>query len=450
MNTLMSTKFTRCISLISGLSLSFMLLWGCGSAKADKPARLPHTWEAYNSFNRMFLDSTKYIYKNTNRDSAATDRWNGAAAIWCQPIYVDMAINASILASRNGERKRADEYRELARKLLEGNIRHYAGFDFDDGNTTTGWFIYDDIQWWTITLARAAKFFNDDRYRELAEKSFARVWYGSPKVGDTGSYADPAKGLGGGMFWQWQPLENPEANKAYHGKMSCINFPTVVAAMLLHDLAPDSREADKNPEVWSNRHGNFRRPHHETKQRYLKMASEIYDWSVKNLADTTTGLIHDNRHGENAGGHPLIYNQGTFIGASMLLFKATGNPRYLDLARKGADYSIDIMSANNGFLPWAHNPSNPYDQGSLEQGIYPAIWVQYVKLLSDEEGAGNRYEAFIGKNISAGWRNRDLTTGVCDGEAWRPTPSDTIIGSYAASSIPALMLLFPQISDDSE
>ena len=431
------TLTAMAIALIGSSSLT---LSSCAADAKSTP--LDQTWEAYDSFNRVYLDSTKYIYKNTNRDAAAKDRWNGAAAIWCQPMYVDMAMNASALAEKEGDKKRAEQYRDLAKKLLEGNIKHYAGFDFDDSNTTTGWFIYDDIQWWTITLARAAKFFNDDRYRELAEKSFARVWYGSPRVGDTGSYADPTKDLGGGMFWQWQPLENPNANRPGDGKMSCINFPTVVAAMTLYDIEPESRQADPAPEKWTNGYGSFSRPAYETKQRYLDMAKEIYDWSVKNLGDSTTGMIHDNRHGENVGGHPLIYNQGTFIGASMLLYNATGDPRYLELAKKGADYSIDTMSADHGSLPWAHNHNNPYDQGSLEQGVYPAIWVQYVKMLSDAEGEGNKYETFVLNNIEEGWKNRN-ELGICDGEAWTLNPTDTIIGSYAASSTPSLMLLFP-------
>lgn len=418
-------------------------IWLSSCVSDAKASHSDTVWEAYDSFNRVYLDSAKYIYKNTNRDLHATDRWSGAAAIWCQPMFVDMAMNASTLAEKDGDKERAAQYRELARNLLEGNIRQYAGFDFDNADTTIGWFIYDDIQWWTITLARAAKFFNDDRYRELAEKSFARVWYGSPRVGDTGSYADPDKGLGGGMFWQWQPLENPDANRSGDGKMSCINFPTVVAALLLHDLAPESRDADSEPEKWSNSYGDFSRPKFETKQRYLDMAKEIYDWSVANLGDSVPGLIHDSRHGANIGGGPLIYNQGTFIGASMLLYKATGDPRYLQLARDGADYSIDTMSAEKGLLPWAHNPNNPYDQGSLEQGVYPAIWGQYMRLLADEEGDSSKYVKFIEKNIEEGWRNRDSLSGICDGQAWSQTPADTIIGSYSASSIPSLMLLFP-------
>ena len=189
-------------------------------------------------------------------------------------------------------------------------------------------------------MARAYLATGNERYRELAERSFARVWYGSPRVGDTGSYADPEKGLGGGMFWQWQPIDAPNANEAGHGKMSCINFPTVVAAMLLHEAAPEGRSEDPNPTWWGNKYGVFKRPNYETKERYLEMAKEIYDWSARNLADTSTGMVHDSRHGDHAGGHPLIYNQGTYIGASALLYLNTGEERYLQNAMKGADYSM--------------------------------------------------------------------------------------------------------------
>ena len=425
-----------------------VLMVACATS-ATKPSvdeTLPGTtlgisdvWQAYDAFNTVYLDSAKYLYRNTNRDPQALDRFHGAAAIWCQPMYVDMAMNAASLAKTVGDSARMQQYDELTRQLLEGNIAQFHNFDFDNCEESRGWFIYDDIQWWTITMARAYLATGDERYRELAEKSFARVWYGSPVVGDTGSYADPDKGLGGGMFWQWQPLRHPKANQAGDGKMSCINFPTVVAAMLLYEAAPADREADANPTVWTNEYGTFTRPAYETKDRYLEMAREIYDWSVKNLAELPEGKVHDNRHGDSVGGHPLIYNQGTFIGASALLYLATGDQNYLDNARAGADYSINVMSSKHGVLPWARNRRNPYDQGSLEQGVYPAIWCQYMSLLTDECGQKD-YLPFLIKNIEDGWANRQAGTGICDGEAWAETPTDTIIGSYAASSTPALML----------
>lgn len=407
-----------------------------------KAYAMEDVWRAYDAFNKVFLDSAKMIYRNTSADPHATDRSHGAAAIWCQPMYVDMALNAAALAKKIGDKERAKEYDKLAEDIIDGNIRHYLNFDFDDNDTNLGWFIYDDIQWWTITLARAYQQTGHRKYLDLAQQSYARVWYGSPKVGDTGSYADPAKGLGGGMLWQWQPLVNPDAPKPTDGKMSCINFPTVVAAMLLHDATPKNTKADRKPVKWTNRYGDFVRPSHETKQRYLDMAKEIYQWSVDSLVDLTTGMVHDHFSGHAPKGHPLLYNQGTFIGASVLLYLETGEKQYLDNAVKGAEYSIKELSAEHGLLPWAHNHRNPMDQGGLEQGVYPAIWVQYMKLLVDECGQ-EQFRPFIEKNIIEGWANRDPSRNICDGESWNATPEGDIIGSYTASGIPSLMLLFP-------
>ena len=85
--------------------------------------------------------------------------------------------------------------------------------------------------WWTVTLARAYELFGNKEYLKLSEISFSRVWYGSDKVGDSGSYDRE----NGGMFWQWQPIRNPAPNKSGDGKMACINFPTVVAALTLYN-----------------------------------------------------------------------------------------------------------------------------------------------------------------------------------------------------------------------
>lgn len=398
---------------------------------------------AYEAFNKVYLDNGRHIYMNTNRDTEAAGRDSGAAAIWCQPMYVDMAINALELARRQGDTAKIKKYSDLLIKLIAGNFVHYAGFDFDDNDLDHGWFIYDDIQWWTITLLRAYQATGMEAYRNLAERSFARVWYGSPVVGDTGSYADPAKGLGGGMFWQWQPITNPEPNRAGDGKMSCINFPTVVAAMLLYESAPADRKADPAPETWTNSYGTFVRPAYETKERYLEMAREIYDWSVANLEDPEQpGRIFDHSHNGRPSGHPLIYNQGTYIGASALLYLATGEDRYLQNAKEGADYSINVMSAEHGMLPWARNARDPYNQGSLEQGVYPAIWGQYMKLLT-EDCNQPQYKEFIIKNALTGWKNRNRKD-IADGESWKKTPDDALIGSYAASSVPSLMLLFAE------
>ena len=83
---------------VLGLLLSTSVAMAGNRVKVDEVGKEKYTyqtvWEAYDGFNKTFLDSDKYIYKTNTSFSRAIDRGNGAAAIWCQPIYCDIAMNA--------------------------------------------------------------------------------------------------------------------------------------------------------------------------------------------------------------------------------------------------------------------------------------------------------------------------------------------------------------------
>lgn len=55
-------------------------------------------------------------------------------------------------------KKKTREYKTLCEKIFAGNKAQYCQFDFDDNNENTGWFIYDDIMWWTISLRAHTSF----------------------------------------------------------------------------------------------------------------------------------------------------------------------------------------------------------------------------------------------------------------------------------------------------
>ena len=126
-------------------------------------------------------------------------------------------------------------------------------------------------------------------------------------------------------------------------------------------------------------------------------------------------------------------NQATFIGASILLYKATGEKRYLDNAILAADYTVKDMSAEHKVLPF---------EGGIEQGIYTAIFAEYMAWLVYDCGQ-TQYLPFLKRTIKTGWANRDKTRNVCGGEYYKKLPEGAEIDSYSASGIPALMLLFP-------
>ena len=150
-------------------------------------------WKAYDDFNAALLDKTLNIYKVDTEQKSAHHRGNGArdndksgcaAAIWCQAIYYDMVINAYNRAKTEGNKALTRKYKKLHDSIFKGEKEHYVNFNFHDSNTNNGWFVYDDIMWWTCALARAYQTFGKAEYLTLSEKSFCRVWYGSAIVGD--------------------------------------------------------------------------------------------------------------------------------------------------------------------------------------------------------------------------------------------------------------------------
>jgi len=381
------------------------------------------TWVAYEAFNTYLIDPQKNIYKEFTTDKAAVVREKGAAAIWCQPMYVDMAMNAYKRAQKDRNKELRKKYEKFSKDLIAGNKAQYVDFNFDDQNIPRGWFIYDDIMWWTITLARAYETFGDKSYLEASERSFARVWYGSPKalggIGDRGSY-DPKTG---GMCWDWDQ-KNPGDNTG-HYQNACINFPVVVAAMTLYNNVPKGRK-----EITGSL-----RPEYQTKEQYLEKAKEVYQWGINNLFDSKTGVIADGRHGTGrpAWEQCLVYNQATFIGASVLLYKATGDELYLKNAILAADHTMNVLSAPLGLLPF---------KKGIEQGIYTTIFAQYIAMLV--YGCGQtQYIPFIQRTINYGWMNRDESHNLTGGDYSKKWNEGAKIESYSASGIPALMLLFP-------
>lgn len=394
-------------------------------------------WKAYDDFNTAFLDVSRYIYKADTKQPSADHRGNGyrdgdvsgcAAAIWCQAIMYDMVINAYNRAQSEGDATRMKKYKNLHDKIYAGEKAHYVNFNFHNPNTNNGWFVYDDIMWWTGALARAYETFGKMEYLTNSEKSFCRVWYGSATVGDDGSYADPSRfegKYGGGMFWEWQPIDHAKPHQPGDFRSACINFPTVIAACTLHRLVPEGRTAP-----------TAAYPTRQTKEWYLEKAKEIYAWADATLVNSS-GRVADGIHGGDPEFKDHLYNQATYIGASCLLYQLTGEVSYLTKARKGADYVIDNMCSS-----YILN----YESG-YEQGIYAAIYAQYLKLLAYDCGLSGslqkKYLTHVRRNLQRAFINRDQERGIQMGKFSQKTSADAVVESYGASGMPALMLMFP-------
>jgi len=341
---------------------------------------------ALSALNTYYYSTTRKLY------FVKYTRTGNVSAIWTQAIFWDMAMNAYKRTGSSAHKKLMDD-------LFEGNRQQYANYDWDNG---TVWFIYDDIMWWVIALARAYELTNDAKYLELSESGFERVWSGSKVLKDNGSY-DP---VNGGMYWAWDQQNPAGSPLPTMGKMACINYPTVIAAMTLFNTTKDAS--------------------------YFNKAKEIYLWSRNNLFDKEIGRVADSKHGTGAPAWVMhVYNQATCIGAAVMLYKATGDRQYLEDAVLAANYTKNQMSTN-GFMNF---------ETGVEQGIYHAIFAQYIIRLI-EDGEQYQYLPWLRYNINAGWANR-LAINITYKDYGNPAPAIPQIESYDASGIPALMQVIP-------
>ncbi|MFT4093024.1 MAG: glycoside hydrolase family 76 protein [Niabella sp.] len=381
------------------------------------------TWAAYDAFNQYLFDDQTHIYKvdTDTEDGANTKATLGS--VWTQAMYWDMAMNAYKKAVTDNDTDKQEKYKNLVSQIYQGDSVHYVQFDWHNQDSENGWFIYDDIMWWTISFSRAYGLFKDPKYLTLADESFCRVWHGSYSLKDRGSYDEE----NGGMFWNWNNSD-PSDNSGT-GKMACINFPTVVAAVILYNNI-DPSDAQHKTDDQTGFNGDPDYPRWHSRDTYLQNAKEIYEWGVNNLFDKNTGNVADSRHGNSVDWSATIYNQGSFIGASSLLYKVTGEQSYLDNAVSAANYAMNTMSAPLYILP--------YGEGE-EQGIYTAIFAQYMNMLIYDCGQ-TQFLKWVTRTIGYGWSHRDDRN--LTGKDYTTVPASNV-SCYDASGIPALMLLFP-------
>jgi len=325
---------------------------------------------AYKAFNDFFYSSSAKLYYSTTKQDKL-------AAIWTQAVYWDLAMDVY-------ERNHKKAQLNFIKDMYQGGYSQYDGYNW---NNSVKWFIYDDMMWWVMALARAHEITGDQTYLQKAIEGFNHVWEGSYDKVD------------GGMFWDFK----------HSGKNACINYPTVIAAMRLFKITGD--------------------------ESYLTKAKSVYAWSRSNLFNQTNGRVADHKIRMNRPGYEdYTYNQGTAIGAAVMLYKVTHDTAYLTDARLAADYTMNNM-CKEGMLP-AEGDFN-------EQGVLKAIFAQYMMQLI-QTSTQSPYLAWIQKNVNTGWQNRDKSRNLTFRNYSVSCPTGNI-QSYEASSIVTFLQICPSL-----
>jgi predicted alpha-1,6-mannanase (GH76 family) len=322
---------------------------------------------AFKALNKAYWDPGTRLFHKEEQGSRKADFWF-AAQLW------DTVMDQY-------DRTGGDDVKRQINDCYDGFVKQYPDWTTNKFN--------DDIMWWTIACTRAYAITHDDRYLKKAKVSFDFVY---------DNFSDNK--FGGGLYWINQRTS----------KNSCLNSPAVIAAVRLSVLLKDPS--------------------------YLEKARSLYAWQKKTLTDGT-GKVFDsisydrNRQTNRIGRFSLTYNQGTYIGAGVLLFQQTRDKTYLDDAVKTAQWTRDNLCVTDQHIL--------RDEGQGDGGAFKGIFVRYMKLLIID-GGRTEFLPWMQANADAAWRNRRPADNIM-GNDWT-VPTGTKIQSQTDTSAVAVILCF--------
>lgn len=263
----------------------------------------------------------------------------------------------------------------------------------------------DDMEWHCLALIRIYEATGETRYLNKARQLF------------------------GDWIWtQW----SPEDEEPWHGgitwktdvapsKNACSNGPAAIVAARLAQFADVDAAFEKN----------------KTAQEYLAEAQQIYQWERKYLWNPENGAIYDNMNKDGKlARFSLSYNQGTFIGAAVELYRLTGERSLLDDAILTARFTTGPLSRrNHGVLPDA-----PDGDGGLFHGIFYRYLANLIVLPDLDQAVRSELTDYLQRSaVVMTSQGINPTTNLYGGHWRRPQPAEE--PSALTPQLTACMLL---------
>lgn len=250
----------------------------------------------------------------------------------------------------------------------------------------------DDITWMAIACTRASLLTGNTTYQVKAKEQFDKMW--------ARAYSTT---YGGGLLWK-QGLVT---------KNSCINGPAMVACCYLAQATGDNTYYDK--------------------------AIELYNWSKLYLFNATTGKVNDAYDG-TVHDWSSTYNQGTYLGAAVMLYNYTKNPNYLLEAQRIAQFTKVNMFASKAIDGETGTDLNGF------KGIYMRYARRYVVDCNRTD-----YIPWLQLNAKVAYNNRNAENLIFT--RWGTKTAETItlpadttlkrIPAFAASTAVSLLMNCP-------
>ncbi|MGN0068364.1 MAG: glycoside hydrolase family 76 protein [Prevotella sp.] len=243
-------------------------------------------------------------------------------------------------------------------KLVYNDSYKWYGHDFND-----------DVMWMIIASARAYHLTGSKTYLNYAKNNFDAIY---------------SRALN-----QWGMLRWAEQSGGKNGTNSCINGPAEVAACYIAAATND--------------------------ETYYEKARALYENQRSYLFKPTTGEVYDSFTWDESTNLPSsynkwvsTYNQGTMLGAALMLYKHYGDERYKQDADRIMARSRSSLCNSNGIIHVCQTVN-----GDLcgFKGILMRYARQYVMEMNDKDGLDwmlkNAFHAYNNRNsagiISSAW-----------------------------------------------
>lgn len=278
---------------------------------------------------------------------------------WPQAHALDVLIDAY-------ERTNDQSYRNYFDEWFEG-------VKIKNGNTWKNDY-YDDMEWNALAILRAYDVTKDEKFKNAALQIWEYIKEG---------WNDNA---GGGITWK-KGME--------YSKNACSNGPACILAARLYQ-----KFGDESNKEW---------------------ALKIYNWEKSTLFNANNGIVYDNINSETGKIQEWIftYNEGTFIGSAVELFKIFNEKAYLNDAVLAADYTISSL-VDNSILK---------SEGTGDGGLFKGIFIRYFTQLIQQDRldaiAKKRYLQFIKHNAETLWNEGTYKPSTLFGPNWRVSPGPT-------------------------
>ena len=259
---------------------------------------------------------------------------------WPQAHAMDVIVDA-YLRIKDSDPERAGQYEKYMASWHKNRANNYNGPDYYNAYT-------DDMEWIVLTLLRMYEATGVQEYFDFARDTYDK-WIITRWTDDENE---------GGIRWSLD---------AGNSKNACSNGPAAICAMRLYGFTSE--------------------------QKYLDDAVKIYGWLSENLYNPSTGMVADNMAGGKVNGGALSYNQGTFMGAAHLLYKATKDSRYLAEAMKAARHQMDSRSTDGIMNAEA-------DKANSDNALFKGIFIRYATLMVNDTVFDFRFREELKRYIS--------------------------------------------------